>query len=38
LSTAKGDLGVALSVDAFSRLKTERDLLRRQIRNWQDEP
>ncbi|MCA6252446.1 MAG: DNA primase [Phenylobacterium sp.] len=38
LSTAKGDLGGSLSMDAFSRLKGERDRLRRQIRNWQDEP
>jgi hypothetical protein len=38
LSAAKGDLGGALSMDAFSRLKGERDRLRRQIRNWQDEP
>ncbi len=38
LSTAKGDLGGALSMDAFSRLKGERDRLRRQIRTWQDEP
>jgi DNA primase len=37
LSAAKGDLGGALSMDAFSRLKGERDRLRRQIRNWQDE-
>ncbi len=38
LSAAKGDLGGSLSMDAFSRLKGERDRLRRQIRNWQDEP
>ncbi|MCA6326221.1 toprim domain-containing protein, partial [Phenylobacterium sp.] len=38
VSTAKGDLGGSLSMDAFSRLKGERDRLRRQIRNWQDEP
>jgi hypothetical protein len=38
VSTAKGNLGGSLSVDAFSRLKGERDRLRRQIRNWQDEP
>ena len=37
LSAAKGDLGGALSMDVFSRLKGERDRLRRQIRNWQDE-
>jgi DNA primase len=38
VSTAKGNLGGTLSVDTFSRLKGERDRLRRQIRNWQDEP
>ncbi|MCE2988109.1 MAG: DNA primase [Phenylobacterium sp.] len=38
LSAAKGDLGGSLSMDAFSRLKGERDRLRRQVRNWQDEP
>ncbi|MFN7263652.1 MAG: DNA primase [Phenylobacterium sp.] len=38
LSAAKGDLGGSLSMHAFSRLKGERDRLRRQIRNWQDEP